>query len=143
MSPAMSATEKSQFGRSLLDQDQLIAVQPPAAESLPPGLTEHPDYEVIRELGQGGMGTVYLAQNRMMGRLEVLKVVSRHMMNRRGVLDRFSTEIRNAARLHHTNIGEWLTCWAIVLAHAAVGAVATIVVLALSKVSANQTNLGL
>ena len=39
-----------------------------------------------------------------MGRLEVLKVVSSHLMNRRGVLERFANEIRNAARLHHTNI---------------------------------------
>ena len=36
--------------------------------------------------------------------MEVLKVVSSHLMNRRGVLDRFLTEIRNAAKLHHTNI---------------------------------------
>src|SRR5271168_2619982 len=76
----------------------------PDVRTLPPGLADHPDYEVIRELGQGGMGTVYLAQNRLMGRLEVLKVVSSHLMNRRGVLERFSAEIRNAARLHHTNI---------------------------------------
>ena len=39
-----------------------------------------------------------------MGRHEVLKVVSSHMVNRHGVLDRFLGEIRNAARLHHTNI---------------------------------------
>ena len=51
--------------------------------SLPPGLADHPDYRVVRELGQGGMGTVYLAENRLMGRHEVLKVVSSHMMNRR------------------------------------------------------------
>ena len=77
---------------------------PPAADTLPPGLADHPDYEVIRELGQGGMGTVYLAKNRLMGRHEVLKVVSSHLIDRRGVLDRFLVEIRNAARLHHTNI---------------------------------------
>src|SRR5262249_46469684 len=33
-----------------------------------------------------------------------LKVVSGHLINRRGVLDRFLGEIRNAARLHHINI---------------------------------------
>ena len=53
---------------------------------------------------RGGMGVVYLAQNRLMGRTEVLKVVSSHLINRRGVLDRFLGEIRNAARLHHPNI---------------------------------------
>jgi hypothetical protein len=90
-------------GLSMLD-DGGRPGSPPPAESLPPGLADHPDYEVIRELGQGGMGTVYLAQNRMMGRLEVLKVVSAHMVKRQGVLDRFQVEIRNAARLHHTNI---------------------------------------
>ncbi len=102
--PDTSATDKSQFGASLIGNRAGEAGPPPAAETLPPGLAEHPDYEVVRELGQGGMGTVYLAKNRLMGRLEVLKVVSGHLMNRRGVTERFSAEIRNAARLHHTNI---------------------------------------
>ena len=77
---------------------------PPPIGMLPPGLAGHPDYEVVRELGQGGMGTVYLAKNTLMGRHEVLKVVSSHMMNRVGALDRFLSEIRLAARLQHANI---------------------------------------
>ena len=68
------------------------------------GLADHPDYEILRELGRGGMGVVYLAQNRLMGRMEVLKVVGSHLINRGGVLDRFLAEIRHAARLHHPNI---------------------------------------
>ena len=76
----------------------------PSASTLPPGLADHPDYEVVRELGQGGMGTVYLAHNRLMGRHEVLKLVSSHHVKRRGVLDRFLGEIRNAAKLHHPNV---------------------------------------
>jgi serine/threonine protein kinase len=80
------------------------ATAPPPADTLPPGLVDHADYAVIRELGQGGMGTVYLAKNRLMGRHEVLKVVSSHLIKRRGVMDRFLSEIRNAARLHHSNI---------------------------------------
>jgi formylglycine-generating enzyme required for sulfatase activity len=50
------------------------------------------------------MGTVFLARNTLMGRMEVLKVVSGHLVNRRGVIDRFLGEIRNAAKLLHPNI---------------------------------------
>jgi serine/threonine protein kinase len=77
---------------------------PSATGTLPPGLADHPDYEILRELGRGGMGVVYLAQNKLMGRYEVLKVVSGHLVKRSGVLDRFLGEIRNAAKLHHPNI---------------------------------------
>jgi serine/threonine protein kinase len=77
---------------------------PPPASTLPPSLADHPDYQVLRELGRGGMGVVYLAENRMMGRKEVLKVVSSHLLNRKGVLERFLREIRAAASLHHPNI---------------------------------------
>ena len=71
---------------------------------MPPGLADHPDYEVIKELGRGGMGVVYLAHNRLMGRNEVLKVMSRHIMERPGLLARFLAEIRAVARLQHPNI---------------------------------------
>ena len=80
------------------------SLSPPRADTLPPGLADHPDYRILRELGQGGMGVVYLAENTLMGRKEVLKVVSSHLVNRRGVLDRFLGEIRHAARLHHPNV---------------------------------------
>ncbi|MFI5457256.1 MAG: SUMF1/EgtB/PvdO family nonheme iron enzyme [Isosphaerales bacterium] len=90
-------------GLSLLDAGSRSPAPPPAS-TLPPGLADHSDYEVVRELGQGGVGTVYLALNRLMGRHEVLKVVSSHLVKRRGVLDRFLVEIRNAAKLHHPNV---------------------------------------
>src|SRR5262249_33784693 len=70
----------------------------------PPGLAEHPEYEILRELGRGGMGGVYLAQNKLMGRHEVLKVVDGRLFQRRGVLDRFLGEVRNSAKLHHPNV---------------------------------------
>jgi formylglycine-generating enzyme required for sulfatase activity/serine/threonine protein kinase len=80
------------------------AAAPPPAETLPPGLADHPDYEITRELGRGGMGVVYLAHNKLMGRTEVLKVVGSHLMKRPGVRDRFLAEIRNAAKLEHPNV---------------------------------------
>lgn len=77
---------------------------PPPADSLPPGLAEHPDYTILRELGRGGMGVVYLAHNTIMGRDEVLKVMGSHIMERPGIFDRFQREIRAVARLRHPNI---------------------------------------
>ena len=71
---------------------------------LPPELANHPDYEIIRELGRGGMGIVFLAHNRIMGRDEVLKVIGPDIIESPGVLDRFLREIRAVARLQHPNI---------------------------------------
>ena len=76
----------------------------PPANTLPPALADHPDYEVIRVLGRGGMGVVYLVENKLMGRKEVLKVVGSHLLNRPGIEERFLREIRSAAKLQHTNI---------------------------------------
>src|ERR1700722_3469345 len=76
----------------------------PTVDTLPPELVDHADYEIVSELGRGGMGVVYLARNKLMGRLEVLKVVGRHLLERPGVVDRFLREIRSAAKLHHANI---------------------------------------
>jgi serine/threonine protein kinase len=97
--PAVSSTD----GLSMLGTGPAPAAPPPAS-TLPPGLADLPNYEILRELGQGGMGTVFLARNTLMERMEVLKVVSGHLVNRRGVLDRFLGEIRNAARFLHPNI---------------------------------------
>jgi uncharacterized protein (TIGR03067 family) len=76
----------------------------PPADTLPPGLADHPDYVIKKELGRGGMGVVYLAHNALMGRDEVLKVMSRQIIEKPGVLDRFLREIRAVAKLRHMNI---------------------------------------
>jgi len=80
------------------------APAPPPASTLPPGLADHPEYEIKRELGRGGMGVVYLAHNTLMGRDEVLKVMGRQIMERAGVSERFVREIRAVAKLRHANI---------------------------------------
>jgi serine/threonine protein kinase/formylglycine-generating enzyme required for sulfatase activity len=72
--------------------------------NLPPEIANHPQYEVLRELGRGGMGVVYLARNKLLDRLEVLKVVNKALLDRPGAVERFLREIRAAARLNHANV---------------------------------------
>src|SRR5262245_60978339 len=74
------------------------------AGTVPAELANHPDYQIIRPLGSGGMGLVYLAQNRIMGRNEVLKLIGPEIIDRSGVRDRFLREIRAVAQLRHPNI---------------------------------------
>ncbi|HVX12998.1 MAG TPA: serine/threonine-protein kinase [Pirellulales bacterium] len=80
------------------------SVKQRSSASVWPELTEHPDYEFLEELGRGGMGVVYLARNRMMDRLEVLKVLNKARLDRPDALERFQQEIRSAAKLNHINI---------------------------------------
>ena len=62
------------------------------------------DYRVLRELGRGGMGVVYEAEQSSLGRRVALKVLSLHASSDAKALDRFKREARSAAGLHHTNI---------------------------------------
>ncbi len=103
-SPEMSAANRSWVGGSNPERGPAVALSPPPADTLPPDLIDHPDYEIVRELGRGGMGVVYLAQNKLMRRPEVLKVVGRHLVERPGVRDRFLREVQSAAKLQHKNI---------------------------------------
>jgi serine/threonine protein kinase len=75
-----------------------------AAGALPPELADHDEYENVRVLGDGGIGVVYLAHNRLMGRDEVLKIMARHIVERPGAMERFAREIRAVAKLRHPNI---------------------------------------
>ncbi len=74
------------------------------ATNVPPELLELHDYTDIRELDKGGMGVVYLAKNITMDRDEVLKVVNKTLLERSGSLERFTREIRAAAKLNHPNV---------------------------------------
>src|SRR5215211_2312124 len=70
----------------------------PAIPDLEAALRER--YLVERELGQGGMATVYLARDRKHDRLVALKVLRPELAASLGP-ERFLREIRFAARLQH------------------------------------------
>lgn len=71
---------------------------------LPDGLANHPRYKVLSELGSGGMGVVYKAEDQFMGRLVALKVMTPHLTAKLSAVDRFRKEVRAAAQLNHPNI---------------------------------------
>ena len=62
------------------------------------------DFRIIREVGRGGMGVVYEAEQVSLGRCVALKVLARHLLINDKHAKRFDREARAAARLHHTNI---------------------------------------
>jgi serine/threonine protein kinase len=76
----------------------------PQGAQLPPELAEHPRYRIVEVLGQGGMGTVYKAQHRLMERLVALKVIDRGLTGNPAVVERFRREVKAAAQLNHPNI---------------------------------------
>jgi len=61
-------------------------------------------YRVVRELGRGGMGTVYEAVHVGLGRPVALKVLGTHAAPDSSARRRFLNEARTAAGLHHTHI---------------------------------------
>ncbi len=77
------------------------AVQQSASASCPRHIG---DFEIIQEIGRGGMGVVYEAEQRSLGRRVAVKVLPKHVFLLDKHVKRFQREAQTAAKLHHTNI---------------------------------------
>ncbi len=90
-----------------------------AARGVPPGLGPREtalgtlgDFRILREVGRGGMGVVYEAEQMSLGRRVALKVLPFAAALDPQQLRRFKTEAQASAQLHHTNIVPvfWVGC---------------------------------
>ena len=62
------------------------------------------DFRIVREIGRGGMGIVYEAEQLSLARRVAIKVLPRGYFNDLERRERFQREAQIAGRLHHTNI---------------------------------------
>jgi serine/threonine protein kinase len=83
--------------------DLTKTIQKPSQE-LSPGTTLADQYEIIEELGRGGMGVVYRAKDRKLGREVAIKVLPQEFSQDWERLARFEREAKLLASLNHPNI---------------------------------------
>ncbi|MFG0333206.1 MAG: serine/threonine protein kinase [Maioricimonas sp. JB049] len=68
------------------------------------------DFRLVKKLGQGGMGAVYLAHQVSLDRPCALKVLARELAARPGFVERFVREARAMAKIDHPNV---VKCYAV------------------------------
>src|SRR5258708_2222710 len=62
------------------------------------------EFRILRRLGEGGMGAVYLAYDEPNDRHVALKVLSEQLVTHQGYIDRFYREAKSGALLNHPSI---------------------------------------
>ncbi|HUM03904.1 MAG TPA: serine/threonine-protein kinase [Terriglobales bacterium] len=69
------------------------------------------DYEILTELGEGGMGRVYKVRNVISDRIEAMKILLPDLAGRQELAARFLREIKLLASLNHPNIAQLRTAF--------------------------------
>src|ERR1043165_2984619 len=61
-------------------------------------------YILLERLGEGGMGQVFKARHRNLGRISAIKLIRKERLDNANAVKRFQREVRSAAALSHPNI---------------------------------------
>src|SRR5207247_2347188 len=80
------------------------APQTDRAAPLAPGDVLGDRYEIIKPLGEGGMGAVYKARDRELDRLVALKLIRPELARNPEILQRFKQELILARQVTHKNV---------------------------------------
>lgn len=99
--PTMMLMEQSRNWQLQLDE---LERGPVVRDSMGAKLERLGDFQLIREVGRGGMGIVFEAFQESLGRRVALKILSPALMMHPLHLERFQVEARAVAQLHHTHI---------------------------------------
>ena len=95
---------------TLVDASRPTSPVPPPTSSawqlpaLPPGMMLGGRYEILQTIGEGGMGAVYKAEDRELGRTVALKVIRPELASNPDILQRFKQEILLASKVTDRNI---------------------------------------
>jgi serine/threonine protein kinase len=100
---AVSGDDRSEIGAGATKGAAASAEVAPPRDVLAEG-TKVGRYEVIRLIGEGGMGTVYEALDARLNRKVALKILSSALKSKRKAAKRFTIEAQAAARLEHPNV---------------------------------------
>lgn len=89
----------------LLTQTDLRTTRRTPPLPISPELTEKfPDLEILKQIGQGGMGTVFKAREKGDGRVVALKILAPFLSESESYVKRFFREAKNLQKLDHPNI---------------------------------------
>lgn len=88
--------------------DQCFGGKPPPAQPTPQPaaktVTRLGEYDLLEQIGEGGMGAVYKARHRRMNRIVALKVLSPRIVGTPQAIERFQREVQTISQLSHPHI---------------------------------------
>ncbi len=101
---ALEQTVIGETNDKTLIEDTSAAPKQATGSSSKKGSSQLGDFRVLKKLGKGGMGEVYLAKQVSLDRNVALKVLSKELAAQESFVARFHREARAMAKLHHPNI---------------------------------------